>query len=172
MMWNISDSFWLTIIFCKDLRFRLDFCGQCLSWSFVKIHVFFSLHWLDVLLTTKHFKALSFFPLLCVSWTDCSDERLGSSSLQIDGHSRDSELPSPTLPIICCVHGSHLKLAMLMLSCNIYILCISIFSHVERFWLTLLILSTVPFMFKSKIESHSLAMVAWAKNLQHDLNLA
>lgn len=109
MMCSMSGS--LSVIFTKDLSFKLNLGGHYLSWSFVKIHVIF-LHLLDVLLTKN------------VSWTDCSDERFGSLRLEIDEHYRDGELPNPTLPIICSVDGSHSMLAMLMLSCNIYMSCI------------------------------------------------
>lgn len=40
-------------------------------------------------------------------------ERLGSLKLEIDEHSRDSELLSPTLALICYVYGSHQNLVML-----------------------------------------------------------
>lgn len=165
MMWNKSGSLSVTVIFTKDLSFRLHFCGQRFSWSFVKIHGFLSpFTWYSSIFELW---AISLF---YVSWTDCSDERLGSSRLEIDEHSRSIRLPSPTLPIVCYTDGSQLKLAMVM---HLYIMFFYFLSwegeggRVGVNW---------PFSFfqpsihiKDKITL--ISNVNMNKNLQYDLNL-
>lgn len=92
-------------------------------------------------------------------------ERLGSLKLEIDEHSRDSELLSPTLALICYVYGSHQNLVMLcfymiFVLSEDFILCHFLF----------LIGPSLPFdcslhvKVKVKLKSHSLSHLKGCEN--------